>query len=76
MGDEGAVALSKVLPSLTQLLRLDVSWNEIGTEGVVALSRALPSLTQLQKLNLSGNRIAPRDQAAVLTTFAGSWIRF
>eukprot|EP00968_Pinguiococcus_pyrenoidosus_P024679 scaffold4965_cov256-Pinguiococcus_pyrenoidosus.AAC.1 len=54
------------LPSVPQLINLDLSFNSIGPEGAKALAdRGLSSVPQLTNLDLSGSRIGPEGAKAL-----------
>ncbi|XP_060116635.1 MHC class II transactivator [Heteronotia binoei] len=57
IGDEGAAALSNVLPRLHSLKTLNLSQNKITNLGAKKLADALPSLTSLKTLSVYNNSI-------------------
>ncbi|CAK0846032.1 unnamed protein product, partial [Prorocentrum cordatum] len=57
IGDDGAQALAKALPSMGALQVLGLASNGIGDDGAQALAKALPSMPGLQYLDLSSNGI-------------------
>ncbi|CAK0848215.1 unnamed protein product [Prorocentrum cordatum] len=57
IGDDGAQALAKALPSMPGLQYLHLPSNGIGDDGAQALAKALPSMRGLQWLSLSSNGI-------------------
>ena len=62
---DGAVSLSAGLKSCRQLVKLDISHNNIGSHGMASLDEGLQYCTNLQVLGLSGNNI-PLDGVAAI----------
>lgn len=62
--DEGARILSEVLPTMSSLVELDISVNNIGDKGAAALFRVavLPHIPTLRVLNIAANSVT--DEAA------------
>jgi hypothetical protein len=63
IGDEGARALARALPSATALKELYLTSNRIGAEGARALVGALPSALKLKALILEFNSIGDETKA-------------
>lgn len=57
--DNGAIALSAVLPLCRHLQHLDLTQNQLGIKGFMKLAGALQTLTLLTHLNLGMNRTCP-----------------
>ena len=63
---DGAVSLSAGLKSCRQLVKLDISYHNIGSHGMSSLAEGLQYCTNLQVLDLSHNNIASDGVAAIV----------
>ena len=71
MSDEDAALLARLLESRSQLTRLDLHDNRLGTSGVAALAKAIAaSGTPLEALALSANRLGASAAAALIDGLA------
>ena len=62
---DGAVSLSAGLKSCRQLVRLDISCNNIGPLGMLCLAEGLKSCRQLVELDISANNIGSHGMASL-----------
>ena len=62
---DGAVSLSTGLKSCRQLVKLDISYNDIGPLGMWCLAEGLKSCRQLVKLDMSINDIGPLGMSSL-----------
>ena len=63
---DGAVSLSAGLKSCRQLVKLNISYNNIGSHGMSSLAEGLQYCTNLQVLNLNNNNITSDGVAAIV----------
>ena len=63
---DGAISLSAGLKSCRQLVKLDISFNNIGPLGMLCLAEGLQYCTNLQVLNVSDNNITSDGVAAIV----------
>ena len=54
----GAILLSKILYCNTNILKLDISYNDISKDGAIAISNCLKNNNTLQQLDMSHNKIS------------------
>ena len=64
---EGAVSLSAGLKSCRQLVKLNISHNNIGSHDMTSLAKGLQCCTNLQVLDLSRNKITSDGVAAIVS---------
>ncbi|KYO27032.1 protein NLRC5 isoform C [Alligator mississippiensis] len=69
-GDEFAAVLSRTLPKIRSLKKLELTGGNITALGLANLGQAFPHCTQLEEINLQGNRMRDQDMTKVLEVFS------
>ncbi|XP_019361433.1 PREDICTED: protein NLRC5 [Gavialis gangeticus] len=69
-GDEFAAVLSRTLPKIRSLKKLELTGGNITALGLANLEQAFPHCTQLEEINLQGNRMRDQDMTKALEVFS------
>ncbi|XP_029464585.1 protein NLRC5-like [Rhinatrema bivittatum] len=69
-GDKFAEALSKSLPKIGTLKKLELTGGNITAVGLAELARALPLCQQIEEINLQDNRLKDDDMIAIFEVFS------
>ncbi|KAM9122176.1 protein NLRC5 isoform 1-T1 [Pangshura tecta] len=65
-GDEFAAALSKSLPKIKSLKKLELTGGSITALGLTGLAQVFPNCLQLEEINLQDNRLRDQDMGKVI----------
>ncbi|KAM7146941.1 protein NLRC5 isoform 2-T4 [Macrochelys suwanniensis] len=65
-GDEFAAALSKSLPKIKSLKKLELTGGSITALGLTDLAQVFPNCLQLEEINLQDNRLRDQDMGKVI----------
>ncbi|XP_026508547.1 protein NLRC5 [Terrapene carolina triunguis] len=65
-GDEFAAALSKSLPKIKSLKKLELTGGSITALGLTGLAEVFPNCLQLEEINLQDNRLRDQDMGKVI----------
>ncbi|XP_029466540.1 protein NLRC5-like [Rhinatrema bivittatum] len=69
-GDKFAEALSKSLPKIGTLKKLELTGGNITAVGLAELARALPLCQQIEEINLQDNRLKDDDMIVIFKVFS------